>query len=96
MTTTKGASIAYSKVLDTRGEGILLEGATDGNVGHNVVTRSSTTGVDAGIRRRHGNVIHHNDLRGNSGYDCYDDVSGGIDNTWTANQADDRFPGSIC
>lgn len=87
-------SIESNNVQRTGNAGIFLNGATNVDVGHNIVGNGNGYGLLASFDAS-GNTIHDNNFAGNSGTDC-DDTSVGPANTWTNDLGDDSSPSGLC
>jgi hypothetical protein len=75
--------------------GMMLQG-TDAFIYDNVIENNYFGTLVQGAN----NVVHDNDFRDNTIWDCYDNTSGdgtaGTANTWTNNLGQDDFPDGLC
>jgi parallel beta-helix repeat protein len=90
----KNLTVAGNVVTDNGTAGIFLQDVTGSTVALNL-SRGNQTGVLV-TGASSGNGIRFNDLRGNTGFDAFDDTTGtgtaGTANTWAGNRFDDASP----
>jgi parallel beta-helix repeat protein len=90
-------SVVSNRVFNNQ-VGIEVDGTTGSTLLRNQVTHNTGDGVHV-TAGSSGNVIALNDLRGNAGFDAFDDTTGsgtaGTANTWTGNRIGKASPSGL-